>query len=142
MCLAYVRNLVHDTPIRVTIRVSVRPTIRVRPHKCNPKKQSVSTILLFRQSNIFAAIIHLTSALSLLPSSLFHHPSINPTHNILNGIDIKGIRRYRLFYSFLWLIRFTTTFTITSFSSVLLSAIISVRATRVLSAKRFEPSER
>ena len=44
--------------------------------------------------------------------------------------------------AFLWLIRFTTTFTITSFSSVLLSAIIRVRATRVLSAKRFEPSLR
>jgi hypothetical protein len=32
--------------------------------------------------------------------------------------------------------------TITSFSSVLLSAIIRVRATRVLSARRLEPSGR
>lgn len=37
-------------------------------------------------------------------------------------------------------IRFTTTFTIMSFSSVRLSAIMSVRATRVLSAMRFVPS--
>ena len=43
------------------------------------------------------------------------------------------LHRFQLFL----LIRFTTTFTITSFSSVLLSAIISVRATRVLSAMRF-----
>lgn len=41
-----------------------------------------------------------------------------------------------------WLIKFTTTFTITSFSSVRLSAIISVRATRVLSAMRLVPSGR
>jgi hypothetical protein len=40
----------------------------------------------------------------------------------------------------LWLMRFTTTFTITSFSSVRLSAIISVRATSVLSGIRFDPS--
>ena len=46
------------------------------------------------------------------------------------------------YHSFRWLIRFTTTFTITSFSSVRLSAIISVRATRVLSAKRLVPSGR
>ena len=38
------------------------------------------------------------------------------------------------------LIRLTTTFTMTSFSSVRLSAIINVRATRVLSAMRFLPS--
>ena len=43
-------------------------------------------------------------------------------------------------YSFRWFIRFTTTFT--SFSSVRLSAIISVRATRVLSARRLVPSGR
>ena len=36
--------------------------------------------------------------------------------------------------------RFTTTFTITSFSSVRLSAIIKVSATRVLSAMRLCPS--
>ena len=36
--------------------------------------------------------------------------------------------------------RLTTTFTMTSFSSVRLSAIIKVRATRVLSAMRFLPS--
>lgn len=40
------------------------------------------------------------------------------------------------------LIKFTTTFTITSFSAVRLSAIISVSATKVLSAMRFEPSLR
>ena len=40
------------------------------------------------------------------------------------------------------LIRFTTTFVITSFSSVRLSAIISVRATSVLLSKRREPSAR
>ena len=45
-------------------------------------------------------------------------------------------------YSLFLLIRFTTTFTMTSFSSVRLSAIISVRATRVLSAMRLVPSSR
>ena len=48
----------------------------------------------------------------------------------------KNIRNYWLSL----LIRLTTTFTITSFSSVRLSAIINVRATRVLSAIRFLPS--
>lgn len=54
----------------------------------------------------------------------------------------KLLHRHVRDYSFLWFIRFTTTFTITSFSSVLLSAIIKVKATRVLSANRLEPSLR
>src|SRR5690242_15554124 len=45
-------------------------------------------------------------------------------------------------HQFLVLIKLTTTFIIISFSSGLLSAIISVSATRALSAMRFEPSFR
>jgi len=52
--------------------------------------------------------------------------------------DIRNTISCQLFL----LIRFTTTFVITSFSSVRLSAIISVRATNVLLSKRREPSER
>ena len=54
----------------------------------------------------------------------------------------REFRKLHSSYSFRWFIRFTTTFTITSFSSVLLSAIISVRATSVLSASRLLPSSR
>lgn len=45
-------------------------------------------------------------------------------------------------HSLLWLIMFSTTFTITSFTFILLSAIIRVRAVSVLSARRFDPSLR
>ena len=63
------------------------------------------------------------------------------------GSIIKTLgNQTRSFYDFakyvllLLLIKLTTTFTITSFSSVRLSAIISVSATRVLSAMRLCPS--
>ena len=45
-----------------------------------------------------------------------------------------------LLHTFFLLMRFTTTFTMVSFSSVRLSAIIKVSATRVLSPIRLEPS--
>jgi hypothetical protein len=48
--------------------------------------------------------------------------------------------REKMKNQFLELIRFTTTLTIISFSSGLLSAIISVSATNALSAIRLEPS--
>ena len=54
----------------------------------------------------------------------------------LSRVMAKKRQRYPLF----WLMRFTTTFTITSFSSGRLSAIISVKATKVLSAMRLRPS--
>ncbi len=55
---------------------------------------------------------------------------------------VCNFNKIMIYSQFFWFIRFTTTLTITSFSSGLLSAIIRVNATRVLSARRLDPSSR
>ena len=54
--------------------------------------------------------------------------------------NINLLNRLHFPYLLFWLIRFTITFSMVSFSSVRLSAIIRVSATRVLSAMRLVPS--